>query len=702
MGSPEEREKTLDDMPIEAETHSAGPADVADHSRAVFLSYASQDAEAARKICDALRGAGIEVWFDQSELRGGDAWDQAIRKQIKACALFIPIISRHAHDRIEGYFRLEWKLAVDRSHLIAPDQAFLLPVAIDATPQSDERIPDRFRELQWTRLPGGQTSHAFVERVRRLLSPEAPETPVTAPASGTRATTSARQPPSSNASVYGAIAIAVVACVYVVADKIWPARHSNPPVAQQTAQPGGTEAAFDPPPHSIAVLPFVNMSGDASQSYFSDGLTEELLNSLSRINELQVAARTSSFSFQGEHPDIQTVAHKLNVAAVLEGSVRRSARTVRITAQLVNGTTGYHLWSQTYDRDLGDVLQIQTEIASAVARALKVTLLSDAAVRLESGGTRVAAALDAYLRATNAHFAAHSERSDEPVAISAYSEAIRLDPDFSLAYAGRSMSLGSYAAFVTGQARHDANDKAEADARQAIALTPELAEGYLALASHFERMLDFAAAVPEYKRAMALAPGNARVLRNYGRFAVNVGWTDTGLSALRRALVLDPLNVQAPQNLGLAYSNLRRYDESNAAYREALKVDADHPITYVNIGINYFSLGDFQTARSWCEAKPAGGYSSACLALTYNKLGRRSDAEAALTKFTASFGDEQPYIVALIYAQWGNADKALYWLDKAVHIRDFNIEQLRVEPLLDPLRNEPRFQAIERQLKFPE
>ena len=138
-------------------------------SHAVFLSYASQDAEAAQKICEALRAAGIEVWFDQSELRGGDAWDTSIRKQIKTCALFIPVISHTTHDRVEGYFRLEWKLAVDRSHLISADQAFLLPVVIDDTRDDDERVPERFREVQWTRLPGGVTPAAFVERVRRLL-----------------------------------------------------------------------------------------------------------------------------------------------------------------------------------------------------------------------------------------------------------------------------------------------------------------------------------------------------------------------------------------------------------------------------------------------------------------------------------------------------------------------------------------------------
>src|ERR1700724_3261072 len=154
---------------------------VTEPSLAVFLSYASQDAQAAQKICEALRAAEIEVWFDQSELRGGDAWDTSIRKQIKSCALFIPVISHTTHDRVEGYFRLEWKLAGDRSHLIATDQAFLLPVVIDDTRDDDERVPDRFREVQWTRLPGGVTPAAFVERVRLLLSGE-PQRPAGTPA----------------------------------------------------------------------------------------------------------------------------------------------------------------------------------------------------------------------------------------------------------------------------------------------------------------------------------------------------------------------------------------------------------------------------------------------------------------------------------------------------------------------------------------
>jgi TolB-like protein len=321
-------------MEGESTTQASTPAG------AVFLSYASQDAEAAARICDALRVADIEVWFDQSELRGGDAWDQKIRKQIKTCALFLPLISKHTHERAEGYFRLEWKLAVDRSHLIMANKAFLVPVVIDETADDDENVPERFREVQWTHLPAGETPSEFVTRIQQLLSGESPPSPILT--QGPAAAPSGKSLRLKSAWLGVMVALAAVAA-YVLVQKPWITKPAPP-------------LAFNPPPHSIAVLPFVNMSGDKEQEYFSDGLTEELLNSLTRVDQLQVAGRTSSFYFKGEHADLATIARRLNVANVLEGSVRRSGNTVRITAQLINAVTGFHAWSQTYDRDLGDPL----------------------------------------------------------------------------------------------------------------------------------------------------------------------------------------------------------------------------------------------------------------------------------------------------------------------------------------------------------
>ncbi len=246
--------------------------------RAVFLSYASEDTSAAQAICDALRTAGIEVWFDRSELRGGDAWDLAIRKQIKSCALFMPIISVNAHARTEGYFRLEWKLAVDRSHLLAPDQTFLMPVVIDQTPQTDERLPDRFRELQWTRLPGGRTTPEFVERIKRLLSPP--------PSLGARpnaadtdadANVSGRGAPANRWGKMAAL-VAVVAIAgagdLAVHESGWLKRSAtaSPPAAVPEAGKG----------KSVAVLPFADDSENKDQAYFSDGLSDELIDKLAK------------------------------------------------------------------------------------------------------------------------------------------------------------------------------------------------------------------------------------------------------------------------------------------------------------------------------------------------------------------------------------------------------------------------------------
>jgi TolB-like protein/Flp pilus assembly protein TadD len=663
----------------------------------VFLSYASQDAEAARKIRDALRAAGIVVWFDESELRGGDAWDREIRQQIHECALFIPVISAHSNARPEGYFRREWRLAVERAGDMSDRVAFLVPVVVDETSNARADVPDRFRGVQWTRLPNGEAAAAFVERIQRLRLPE-PSPTTRAPASAVGATM--RVPWWSKPGLLLAIAVVVLGTVaYFASARLWISKPgASPPTVAATPVP----AAFNPPPHSIAVLPFVNMSGDKAQEYFSDGLTEELLNSLAEINQLQVAARTSAFSFKGTNADIGTIARKLNVGAVLEGSVRRSGNTLRITTQLINAVTGFHLWSHTYDRDLGDVLKLETEIAGAVASALKVSLLGDEAAKIELGGTRNPAAFDAYLRARKAHLAAHGNQ-DRQTAIAAYTEAIGLDPSYALAFANRSIALSEFAGDASGPAIRESFDKAEADAQKAVTLAPDLAEGHMALAYHFEiGTLDFTRANEEYERTLALAPGNARVLQLYGRFAFIMGRTEAGIAALRRAVILDPLNRDSRRSLGRVLYFGRQNQEAIAALDDALALDPDDPMADAFRGATYYALSDLERARTSCESKPDDWRDQWCLAITYNKLGRHADAEAELAKMKAALGDAPAYQYATIYAQWGNVPKALEWLDTALRLRDPGLELLKIDPVLDPLRQEPRFQAVMRELKFPQ
>jgi TolB-like protein/DNA-binding winged helix-turn-helix (wHTH) protein/tetratricopeptide (TPR) repeat protein len=500
------------------------------------------------------------------------------------------------------------------------------------------------------------------------------------------------------------VTVVAVACAYFIVDRVWipkrfTATEPTASAAQHTAQPTTAASAvpFAPPPHSIAVLPLVNISSDKDQEYFSDGLTEEILNSLARINELQVAARTSSFYFKGEHVDLSTIAHKLNVASVLEGSVRRAGNTVRISVQLNDAVTGFHLWSQTYDRELRDVLKMQTEIADAVTRSLNVKLLGDAAAKIDVGRTRNPAAFDAYLRASQAYRMYHDAK-DLRAAIAAYTVAIHLDPNYALAFVGRSRAFDELASWWTeGMAASIAPyAKAQADAHHAIALAPDLGDAHLVLANSLAEQLAFTRASEEYERALELAPGKALMLQDYGLFAVLMGRTEQGLAASRRAVLLDPLNRQAHLTLMDALINARRPEEAIPVLHAAMTLD---PAYYVSQWVPYYVLGNYESARTMCESNPQYSDSHACLAMIYDKLGRHADAEAEVLKLKAT--EDDSFMYAQIYAQWGETAKALSSLEAALRIRHVALEYLKTWPLVDPLRQEPRFQAIERELRFP-
>jgi len=498
--------------------------------------------------------------------------------------------------------------------------------------------------------------------------------------------------------------------IYFALDKFWLSsisRHGQHGAAATTIAAAPTShvepaAAFAPPAHSIAVLPFVNMSGDSQQDYFSDGLSEELLNSLSRITALQVTARTSSFSFKGKQVDIADIAHKLNVGAILEGSVRKDGAHVRITAQLINTVTGFHLWSQTYDRDLRHILALQTEIASAVTTALQATLLADSVALIELGGTQNPLAFDAYLKGQK--FVGSSNDKEARLGqIADYSEAIRLDPRYAKAYAVKAITLGAFAGtYATGPAVREGFEEARAAAEKALALAPELGEAHAALATVLDEGFgDYARAAVEYERALALSPGNALVLRVSANFLSSVGRTEEAVANSQRAVVLDPLNVVAHRNLGLVLHYARRDRDAIDSYNRALSINPHAGHVAAFRGLAYLPLGEFEAARASCATPPLDWDNNVCLAVVYHKLNRRSDADAALAAARAVYGDDGAFQYAGIYAQWGNIAKALEWLETAYRMHDPGLVDLKVEPMLDPLRQEPRYKEIEHQLKFP-
>jgi TolB-like protein len=681
----EAREKTSSDL------QGVVPP-VTEPSRAVFLSYASQDAEAAQRICEVLQAAGVEVWFDQSELRGGDAWDQSIRNQIKTCALFLPVISRNTHDRTEGYFRLEWKLAVDRSHLITAHRAFLLPVVIDETTDDEEHVPDKFREVQWTRLPAGEASRTFVEHVQRLLSGEAGHSPTM-----TQRSQTASGRPSRFGPWLALTAVVVAGAVaYLLIEKPWAAK---PVPTAKPAEPPQNPVVFTPPLHSIAVLPFVNMSGDKEQEYFSDGLTEELINALSHIDTLEVAARTSSFSFRGQGIDIATIARKLNVGAILEGSVRRSGHRVRITTQLINATNGFHLWSENYDRDLKDLLGLQADVATAVAIQLQARLLGDEASRIAAGGTRNPGAYEAYMRGV--HLQNSNDMTTEGAwraALVEFDRAISLDPRFAAAYSRRA-AVQITIALVTDDltVRETMRKAARQSAERAIELAPDLAEAHANLGEVLEAgAFEDADPMPEFEQALALAPGEARVQGLYGTRQASLGHAEPALAAFHRAIHLDPRNFRYRSwyiwNLYL----LRRYDEALAEIPEAKIL---RPQTREFDGLGWeIDLARHQPelARQKCEPDESNEHE--CLALAYHALGKLDDAQKEFEKLKAETRPESNAVtIARVYAQWGDRTSSLRWLATAERVHSPGLEYLSGWQW-ELIRSEPEFQGLLRRL----
>ena len=330
---------------------------------AVFLSYAREDTAAARCIADALQASGIEVWLDQSELRGGDTWDATIRQRIKDCALFLAVISAHTQRRREGYFRREWNLAVERTMDMAHGTPFLLPVVVDDTTESAAIVPEQFLRVQWSRLPQGVPDEKFVGQLKRLLAPASPSTGETArPRAAWREAepAPAAVPAKFRVPIWLRAALAVVVIGGGLAIALGPK-----PAAR------GAPKAND---KSIAVLPFANMSDDRENAYFADGIHEDILTNLASEHGLRVVSRTTAMQYRETKLSMRQIGETLNVAYILEGSVRGRGSKVRVTVQLIDARTDEHAWAKSFDRDLSDIFATQTELAKEIAGQLKTTI----------------------------------------------------------------------------------------------------------------------------------------------------------------------------------------------------------------------------------------------------------------------------------------------------------------------------------------
>ncbi len=471
---------------------------------------------------------------------------------------------------------------------------------------------------------------------------------------------------------------------------------STPPLMELIPARGvGPAAAVD---RSVAVLPFVDMSEKKDLEYFSDGLCEELLHLLSRVPQMRVAARTSAFAFKGKSVDVPTIARRLQVGNVLEGSVRRSGDHLRITAHLVRADNGYELWSQTYDRTLGDIFQIQDEIAASIAQGLHFALLGETQSRVTNA--RSMAAYSLYLQARSLQLRANTPADWEKVAEYARLT-ISSDVTFAQAWAFFSQVLSTQAqyGYISGNVGWGA---ARAAAQRALELDPSLPEGHAALAGvllSYDRDWDGARA--QIEDALQDDPGNALAMTWGGYLALALGQNDRALAYFESAVAADPLDPDKYNRLALALIKMGRSDEAQVALHRALIIDSNQPFAHANLARITLASGDPATALDELEHEPHDETRLLGRAVALFAQGRRADADAALGELERRYARIHPADLAAAYAARGDKDRAFSWLDQAYARHDPACALVKAEPLFANLHADGRYGAYLRRLKLP-
>jgi eukaryotic-like serine/threonine-protein kinase len=440
-------------------------------------------------------------------------------------------------------------------------------------------------------------------------------------------------------------------------------------------------------PPSVGVLPFVDLSPEKDQEYFSDGLAEELLNSLVRLQGLHVAARTSSFQFKGKSEDIHEIGKKLNVNTILEGSVRKQGQHVRISAQLINVSDGFHLWSDTYDRDVTDIFAVQKEIARSVAESLKLTLLGN---NIPAPRPTSAEAYNAYLQGRYFHSRPTKENLEKGIAY--YEQAVKLDPGYAPAWAALSRAYSiQAAAYGPLQKISSARDAAN----RALSLDPGLATAHAALGEiKLDYDWDWAGADAAYQRALALEKGSAEIVERAASLAATLNRFEDALPLSRRAVELDPLLPSAHYILAFNAWWAGRLDEADAAARKGLELDPQFPWLHMLLSRVYLAKSRPQDALSEAELEGAPVFHWQQLSLAYYALGRKEESDRALAELVSKYNATAAFQIAEVYANRGDVDAAFTWLERAYTQRDGGLTFVKGDPLLASLEQDQRYVAF--------
>jgi TolB-like protein/Flp pilus assembly protein TadD len=456
------------------------------------------------------------------------------------------------------------------------------------------------------------------------------------------------------------------------------------------------------PEKSIAVLPLVNSSGDPANEYFADGMSEEFISSLSRLSDLKVIGRSSSFQFKGKTGDSKTIGEKLGVRYVLEGSVRRSADRVRIAVALVKTGDGSNVWSETYDRELKDIFAVQSEIAGAVAKQLKVALLgtSGQSSQLTTAATPSNQNVEGYNALLQGNFYYNRGTADDTrKAIGYYEEAIRLDPRYALAYAKLSVAAGNlssgYAGRVTPREVEELIATARASAKRSLELDPNLADAHLAQGLTLRDIdRNFVEAEAEFRRALELAPQDASVTARFAGLLARLGRLDEGVALIKRAIALEPLRHASHGSLAINLTALGRYDEAEAAVRKAIELQPQAAQNYMQLATIQILRGKSGAAVEFAKKETDPFWRTYALALAHFANGDRAEADAALKKLIDENADQGASQIAQVYALRKEPDKMFEWLEHGWPTNDPAVDELLTQPFMRAYKDDPRFIAF--------
>jgi TolB-like protein/thioredoxin-like negative regulator of GroEL len=639
----------------------------------VFISYASHDVTLAQMVCSALEGAGFACWIAPRNVVPGTQYADGIVHAIDESSILVLILSAQAVA--SAHVGREIERAVSKRHPV-------VALRIDAAPLT-AAFEYFLNQSQWIEGAGSDAAIAqLVSAVGQHLAPGS----AAAPTDANHASAGHRKMAVGRRVWVIAAVVAVLLAGGYFLDKPWRSKHETTATAVISDK-------------SIAVLPFVDMSEKKDQEYFADGMAEEIIDLLVKVPRLKVIARTSSFQFKGRTEDLRSIATQLGVAYVLQGSVRKSGDRLRVTAQLISAQDGTHLWSQTYDRDLSDVLKMQDEIALALVRALQIE------VGARELGSRPALrnteAYTLYLQGLHADDRFDARGFEE--AVSYFQRATALDPssaDAEFWLGNAYFGLGLYGFMPPAIAF----EKARLATERALTLDPNFARAHAQLGDiHRAYDWDWPAADREVKKAMALAPNDGNILFYAAVQSLGLGRCDDALEQLIASLAQDPLGSFRYFALSKIQSCRGRLAEAEEAQRRSLELRPTSAGGHYYLGQVLVARGQLEAALAEMLKETQDNIRFGGSAMVYFAMGRKTDSDAALAQMLKSDADRHPFRIAQVYAFRGETDEALKWLDRAyVQKEGGGLPVIKTDIAFKKLEGDPRYKAFLRKMNLPE